>query len=82
MSRGTDFSFINPFFFCINEKKCSFYLLSLTRNYLDWLTLLPWGIMSEENLDLEKASEVLNQDHYGMDDVKTRILGNVWKTLR
>lgn len=57
-------------------------MLSLTRNYLDWLTLLPWGIMSEENLDLEKASEVLNQDHYGMDDVKTRILGNVWKTLR
>ncbi|KAK7595172.1 hypothetical protein V9T40_001605 [Parthenolecanium corni] len=47
---------------------------NLTRNYLDWLTLLPWGIMSEENLDLEKASEVLNQDHYGMDDVKTRIL--------
>lgn len=50
---------------------------SLTRNYLDWLTLLPWGVMSEENLDLEKAAEVLNQDHYGMEDVKTRILGNV-----
>lgn len=35
--------------------------------------------MSEENLDLEKAAEVLNQDHYGMDDVKTRILGIVWR---
>ncbi len=31
--------------------------------------------MSEENLEIEKAAEVLNEDHYGMEDVKTRILG-------
>jgi Lon-like ATP-dependent protease len=47
---------------------------SVTRNYLDWLTSLPWGSCSEENLELKKASEVLEEDHYGMDDVKKRIL--------
>lgn len=52
---------------------------SLSRNYLDWLTLLPWGVMSEENLDIEKAARVLDEDHYGMEDVKTRILGEFEK---
>ncbi|KAI1301831.1 Lon protease -like protein, mitochondrial [Halotydeus destructor] len=47
---------------------------SVTRNYLDWLTSLPWGKYSEENLELSKAKEVLEEDHYGMDDVKKRIL--------
>lgn len=47
---------------------------SVTRNYLDWLTNIPWGKSSEENMDLERASEVLEQDHYGMEDVKKRIL--------
>lgn len=47
---------------------------SVTRNYLDWLTSLPWGKSSEENVELKKASEVLDEDHYGMDDVKKRIL--------
>ena len=47
---------------------------SVTRNYLDWLTLLPWGICSKESLDLEKARAVLDEDHYGMEDVKKRIL--------
>lgn len=47
---------------------------SVTRNYLDWLTNLPWGKCSEENLDLERAKQVLEEDHYGMDDVKKRIL--------
>ncbi len=49
-------------------------LFSVTRNYLDWLTSLPWGKYSEENLDLTKAKDVLEEDHYGMDDVKKRIL--------
>ena len=48
---------------------------SLSRNYLDWLTLLPWGVRTDENLEIDKAAEVLNEDHYGMEDVKTRILG-------
>lgn len=47
---------------------------SVTRNYLDWLTTIPWGISSAENLDLSQAEEVLNRDHYGLEDVKKRIL--------
>uniref|UniRef100_T1JDZ4 Lon protease homolog, mitochondrial n=1 Tax=Strigamia maritima TaxID=126957 RepID=T1JDZ4_STRMM len=47
---------------------------SVTRNYLDWLTTLPWGLNSQENLDLEFAKKVLEEDHYGLDDVKKRIL--------
>lgn len=47
---------------------------SVTRNYLDWLTSIPWGRQSEENLDLARAQAVLEEDHYGMEDVKKRIL--------
>ncbi|XP_077572942.1 lon protease homolog, mitochondrial [Stigmatopora nigra] len=47
---------------------------NVTRNYLDWLTSMPWGTNSEENLALDRAREVLEEDHYGMDDVKKRIL--------
>ena len=45
-----------------------------TRNYLEWLTGLPWGLYSEENLDVSNAETVLNEDHYGLEDVKERIL--------
>lgn len=44
------------------------------RNYLDWLTIIPWGIFSEECLDIEHAEKVLNEDHYGLEDIKERIL--------
>lgn len=47
---------------------------NVTRNYLDWLTILPWGVMSEENLNIDQASQILDEDHYGMDDIKKRIL--------
>ena len=47
---------------------------NVTRNYLDWLTTIPWGISSKENLDIIKAENILNDDHYGLDDVKKRIL--------
>ncbi|XP_052701239.1 lon protease homolog, mitochondrial-like isoform X2 [Crassostrea angulata] len=47
---------------------------SVTRNYLDWLTVLPWGKFTEENLELTKAKEILEEDHYGMKDVKDRIM--------
>ncbi|CAN9500860.1 unnamed protein product [Ophioblennius macclurei] len=47
---------------------------NVTRNYLDWLTSIPWGTNSEENLSLERAASVLDQDHHGMEDVKKRIL--------
>ncbi len=45
-----------------------------TRNYLDWLTLLPWGKYSEDQLDLERAQEILDADHDGLEDIKQRIL--------
>lgn len=47
---------------------------SVSRNYLDWLTQLPWGKLSTENFDIIYAKSVLDQDHYGMRDVKDRIL--------
>nr|CAD7568321.1 unnamed protein product [Timema californicum] len=47
---------------------------NVTRNYLDWLTSLPWGITSPENLDLQRAITILDEDHYGMEDIKKRVL--------
>lgn len=47
---------------------------NVTRAYLDWLTILPWGIYTKDNYDIEKASQILHQEHYGLDDVKDRIL--------
>ncbi|KAH8974329.1 hypothetical protein BDL97_01G096300 [Sphagnum fallax] len=47
---------------------------NVTRNYLDWLTSLPWGHYSEENFDVYRAQKVLDDDHYGLSDVKERIL--------
>lgn len=44
------------------------------RNYLDWLTIIPWGIYSEETHDLKKAENILEEDHYGLKDIKERIL--------
>ena len=45
-----------------------------TRNYMDWLTSIPWGQTSDEQFNVKIASAILNEDHYGMDDVKERIL--------
>jgi len=47
---------------------------NVSRNYLDWIVALPWGIYSKENLSLEKAEAILSQDHYGLDDIKERII--------
>ncbi|MBE0596325.1 MAG: endopeptidase La [Desulfuromonadales bacterium] len=47
---------------------------TVTRNYLDWLTILPWGKNSRDSFNLEKARRVLDRDHYGLEDVKERIL--------
>ncbi|KAL9290445.1 Lon protease 3 [Arabidopsis thaliana] len=46
----------------------------LTYNYLDWLTVLPWGNFSYENFDVLRAKKILDEDHYGLSDVKERIL--------
>ncbi|EAQ88181.1 hypothetical protein CHGG_04800 [Chaetomium globosum CBS 148.51] len=47
---------------------------NVTRNYLDWLTQIPWGLKSAENFDIRNAMTVLDEDHYGLKDVKDRIL--------
>ena len=46
----------------------------VTRNYLDWLTAFPWGVFSEDNIDIERAEEILERDHAGLADVKERII--------
>ena len=53
---------------------CVWLLPSVTRNYLDWLTSMPWGKFSVDNIELQSAKQILEEDHYGMDDVKNRIL--------
>ncbi|CAG7890907.1 hypothetical protein IGI04_003997 [Brassica rapa subsp. trilocularis] len=45
-----------------------------TYDYLDWLTMLPWGNFSDENFDIQKAEKILDNDHYGLSHVKERIL--------
>ena len=47
------------------------------RNYLDWLTNMPWGQYSSENFEIDKAKQILNEDHYGLDDIKDRILVSI-----
>jgi len=47
---------------------------SMIRTYLDWLTELPWSIASKGVIDIAKARDILNEDHYGLDKIKQRIL--------
>ena len=47
---------------------------TVCRNYLDWLTIVPWGMFSEESHDLDKGEKILEEDHYGLKDIKERIL--------
>ena len=47
---------------------------SLTRNYIEWLALLPWAKSSGSKIDISKAKEILDQDHYELKKVKDRIL--------
>lgn len=47
---------------------------AVSRGYLDWLTIIPWGIYSSESHDLSKAEVILEHDHYGLEDIKQRIL--------
>ena len=47
---------------------------SLTRNYIEWLALLPWAKSSGEKIDINKAREILDEDHYELKKVKDRIL--------
>ena len=47
---------------------------SVSQTYVEWILDLPWGKETEDNLDLNRAREILNRDHYGMEDVKERII--------
>ena len=47
---------------------------AVTRNYVDWILDLPWETYSKDELDVNRAETVLEEDHFGLDDVKKRIL--------
>ncbi len=47
---------------------------SVIRNYIEWLISLPWTNATEDDLDIQKAERILNEDHYGLDKVKERVL--------
>ncbi len=47
---------------------------TVIRNYLEWIFALPWGITTQDNLDIAHAKQVLDEDHYGLDKIKDRIL--------
>ena len=46
----------------------------MSRNYLDWLLAVPWKKRSKEIRNIERAEKVLNEDHYGLEKIKERIL--------
>jgi ATP-dependent Lon protease len=47
---------------------------SVIRTYLDWMVTLPWSTITPDNLDIANARQVLDHDHYGLEDIKERIL--------
>ena len=47
---------------------------TVTRNYLEWVFALPWNYATDDNLDLKHAQDILDSDHYGLKEVKDRIL--------
>jgi ATP-dependent Lon protease len=47
---------------------------AIIRTYLDWMTGLPWGVTSADSEDIERAREILDEDHYDLEKVKERIL--------
>jgi ATP-dependent Lon protease len=48
--------------------------LGVIRTYVEWILDLPWNVMTEDNLDLEHARAILDEDHYGLEKVKDRII--------
>jgi len=47
---------------------------NVTRGYLDWVSSIPWGVYSTDSYNLKEARQILDEDHYGLQDVKDRIL--------
>ena len=65
----------------VNEEIDKIYLMdstsseyTVTRNYVDYVLSLPWNSYTDDSIDLEKSEKILNRDHYGLEDVKQRIL--------
>lgn len=50
---------------------------TVSRNYLDWLVSVPWNIFTQDNLDIERAKKILDDDHYGLEKPKERILEHI-----
>ncbi|MDN5276452.1 MAG: ATP-dependent Lon protease [Clostridiales bacterium] len=48
--------------------------IGIIRTYLDWLVELPWNVETEDNTDIKKAAKILDEDHYGLEKVKERVL--------
>ena len=46
----------------------------MSRTYVEWMLDLPWGKNTPDNLDLKRARRILAEDHYGLDEVKQRII--------
>ena len=47
---------------------------NVVRNYLEWLIAMPWDIRTEDNFDLKQAEQILDEDHYGLEKIKERII--------
>jgi ATP-dependent Lon protease len=47
---------------------------AVTRTYLEWMTEMPWGTTTEDNLDLKAAKTILDEDHYGLEKIKDRLV--------
>lgn len=47
---------------------------AVTRSHLEWILALPWGVETVDNLDLERAKSILDEEHYGLKEIKDRIL--------
>ena len=47
---------------------------TVVRNYVDWMLALPWNEVSEDEIDIDKARKILEEDHYGLEKIKERIL--------
>ena len=47
---------------------------NVIRNYLEWLVAMPWDVSTEDNFDLKRAQKILDEDHYGLEKVKERII--------
>jgi ATP-dependent Lon protease len=48
--------------------------VSISRTYVEWILDIPWGVITEDNLNLKHARKILDRDHYGLADVKDRII--------